>query len=478
MTDPFEYLVTEAAEADLKPDQGTIERTLLAGLFRSPEAAARILAATRPTDFYHRNARSLAEAVYSPLSQGEHVDRVTIRAGLGEAKDDREREEQNHLLDLAEEVFALVAVDPPPLGKVEAYLGIFVEDARRRLAKSLVEKTGKALDARERSPQEAAADVFKIVAELDASRRLVGASRSEGDEWSPYFAALEASQDPGREGDFTGLDAGFDHFNRVVNGLGPGLYVLGAAPGTGKTTWAKQVADHVVATHPTAAVLFVSLEQSKEELRLKTLSRLSGVENRDIRRGRQDVTSPAWAKVRKAAEDYHAASAGRFFILEGDRMTTPDRIRLAALQVRQATQVADLLVVVDYLQIVPTEAEFRDLRNRVDFVVSELRRLARDLHCPVLAVSSVSRASYDASRQDAFKESGGIEYTADVGLIMVKDKDKAKGSTPIDGVMRDWERVFVDVVKNRNGERSRIAFDYFKAIDRFVEGDKLTLPEE
>lgn len=476
MTDEFDALLFEAQEPARRPEVGDIEQALLAGLFAGePEAVARIIAGTRPGDFYFGNHRELAALIYPPLSRGEHVDGVTVAAALPEAKDDKEREAQKAFLAHVDQI---IAADPPSIGKVDAYLGYFVESARLRLAKHMVDKAGRALEEGLITPQEAAARIFNTVAELEASRRLVGAFMSEGDEWATYFAALEAFQDHTRNVDFTGLDSGFNHFNRVTNGLGPALYVIGAAPGTGKTTWAKQVADHVVEAHDGAAVLFVSLEQSKEELRLKTLSRLSGVENRDIRRGRQDVDASGWRRVKEASEA-HRKTADRFFILEGDRNTTPDRIRLAALQVKRKTEVEDLLVVVDYLQIVPTESEFRDTRNKVDFVVSELRRLARDLHCPVIAISSVSRASYGSSPGlDAFKESGGVEFTADVGLVMYKDKDKVKGTDTVEGVGRDWEMVYVNVVKNRFGERARIAFKYFAQIDRFVEGDKEALNDE
>ena len=254
---------------------------------------------------------------------------------------------------------------------------------------------------------------------------------------------------------------------------------MGASPSLGKTTLAKQIADNVVERHEDAACLFVSLEQSKGELRVKTLSRLSGVENRDMQRGRLNTKEAAWSKVVEAKEAF-ALFAGRLQVLEGDRTTTPDRIRLAALQLRQKTQAARLLIVVDYLQIVPTDQEFGDPRQKVDFVVSELRRIGRDLDCPVLAIASINRASYsqDKGLLNAFKESGAIEYGADVAAIMSEDKDKTKDKENYLGVMQEYRRVFLDVIKNRNGERSRVELDFFPAVSRFREVGSGSLPEE
>lgn len=470
-TDPFDDLVTLAAEPD-KPDVRAVEETLFAGCLSSPDLAAKVAGEVRPGDFYFETHRRFADLVFPALAEGQHVDRLTL--GRQVADDDPKRED---LLALVDRVFAQVETDPPPVGKVETYLTFFVEDARRRLAKHLVRKAGEALDRGDLSPEGAFAQVVKVTTDLDAARRLTGSFRSEAEAWPAYLAALEAQQDP--DHNFLGLDAGFYHLNNVANGLMPGLFILGAAPSTGKTTFVKQLADQVVDLNPDAACLFVSLEQSREELRVKTLSRLSGVENRDILRGRLDRGQAGWKAVIEAAQGYHKAVAARFFVVEGDKATTPDRIRLAALQVKRATQAARLLVVVDYLQIVPTEEQYRDPRNRVDAVVSDLRRLARDLDAAVVAVSSVGRTSYDRPTLAAFKESGGVEYGADLGAVMWREKDAPKGETTFRDVTgRQWKRVSLDIVKNRNGERSRIDFDFFPQVSAFVEKSKTSLPDE
>lgn len=466
----FDGLVVEAEEVEPKPDLRAIEETLLVGLLE-PTVAPRILEAARPGDFYFDLHRRFADVAFAKIGAGAHLDRVTFRAAAG--ADDK-------LLAFADQVFAKAEADPPAAGKVFSYLDLFAADARRRMTKALVERAGAALEKGELSPEAAAGEVFKAVADLDVARRLVGVGKTEGEELDAYFADLEARQSPAH--DFQGLDTGFSHLNRVINGLTPGLIVLGAMPSTGKTTFARQIADQVVAAHADAACLFVSLEQSKEELRIKTLSRLSGVENRDLQRGRLDTqdSASAWWKVVEAKEAF-AQWAGRLQVLEGDRSTTVERIRLAALQLRQKTQAARLLVVVDFLQIVPTEGDFGDLRQKVNFITSELRRLGRDLDAPILAISSINRASYEKARGslNVFKESGDVEFSADVALVLVADSDKGKsGSANYLGVMRDWKRVYCDVVKNRNGERARVELDFFPAVSRFKENTVVNLPED
>ena len=480
MVDEFDDLVAEAEEPAIQTDIREIEETLLLGLFTTPQTVARIIGQTRPGDFYFDLHRSLADHIYPALSMGRHVDLVTLRAEL-EAKQEGE-EEVEKLLGFATQVITQAQATPPQAGKVEAYLEIFAGQAKRRAAYTLIEKAGDALRKGESSPEGAAAEVFRAVADLEASERITGATQTEGEDLETFFADIEARQDPSN--DYQGLNSGFNHLNYVLNGLMPGLFIVGAAPSTGKTTLLKQIADKVVELNKDAACLFVSLEQSKEELRIKTLSRLSGVENRDIMRGRLNPGDPdnAWAKVRTAKATF-ATYADRMVILEGDRNTTPDRIRLASIQLRQKTQAARLLIIVDYLQIVPVEGRFTDTRQKVDFVVSELRRVARDLQAVILVVSAIGRASYDGVKgaMEAFKESGGIEFGADVGAVMVEDKDKENsdrnGEDRFLWTNRKYKKIFFDIVKNRNGERSRIELKFYPAVSAFVEKDKRDLPE-
>lgn len=482
MTDLFDDLVFEAEETETKPDSRAIEETLLVGLL-SPTVAPHILEKTRSGDYQFQEHRDLAALIYPMAGEGRHIDPVTFRAALeeqhGETFVDNSlsdpKDPLRKLYDLAGDVMTKAKAAPPPDGQVFAYLDIFANQAKRRQARQLVATAQAAFDKGELSPEALAGEVFRAVSNLEASQRLAGTAKTEGEELEAFFAALEAQQSP--TNDFQGLDTGFSHLNRVINGLSAGLIVLGAMPSTGKTTLIKQIADKVVEKHADAACLFVSLEQSKEELRVKTLSRLSGVENRDIQRGRLDPMLPAWQNVITTKGDF-SQWAGRMQVLEGDRLTTVDRIRLAALQLRQKTGAGRLLIVVDYLQILPVDQDFGDIRQKVNFVTSELRRIGRDLDAPVIAIASINRASYSKSQGDldAFKESGDIEFSADVALMLVDDKEKKAGSDNYLGIQRRWKTVFLDVVKNRNGEKARVELRFYPEVSYFAEVQKVSLP--
>ena len=98
---------------------------------------------------------------------------------------------------------------------------------------------------------------------------------------------------------------------------------------------------------------------------------------------------------------------------------------------------------------------------------------------PCSSIASINRASYGKEKGtfEAFKESGGVEYGADVAGLLLRDRDTS-GANPVKGVSLQWQRVNLDIVKNRNGERARIGFDFYPAISCFLEKDKSSLTEE
>src|SRR5262245_31960964 len=112
---------------------------------------------------------------------------------------------------------------------------------------------------------------------MNPSERL----RSEGEQLAEILDELQREQ---AVREMAGWDSGFANFNRAVDGVRPGLHLLIGAPGIGKTSFAKQLLDQIaMGGHATG--LFFSFTDSKRELRIKTLARLSNMDSREIRRG-------------------------------------------------------------------------------------------------------------------------------------------------------------------------------------------------
>lgn len=273
---------------------------------------------------------------------------------------------------------------------------------------------------------------------------------------------------------------GFENLDREAGGIYAGLYALGAISSLGKTTLLHQIADQMAGAG--AHVLYFSLEQSRLELVSKSLARITA--QADVRNA---VSSLAIRKgyfpasVRNAAKEYTRRVNDRMSIIEGNFACN---VSFIGEYVRKYIEQngAKPVVMIDYLQILQgNPAHRQSTKETVDDNVTELKRLSRELDLPVFVISSINRSNYLAPVDfESFKESGGIEYTADVvwGLqldimndeIFSKEKNvqekrdmirEAKAASP--------RRVELVCLKNRFGVSSyRAGFDYYPQYDLFI----------
>ncbi len=132
------------------------------------------------------------------------------------------------------------------------------------------------------------------------------------------------------------------------------------------------------------------------------------------------------------------------------------------------------LVFIDYLQLIPTEHEFNSDKSKTDSVVLALKGIINRYKTPLLAISSLNRASYkDDVELQSFKESGSIEYTVDVAFglqYVAKDKKKdkqTKNRSPKS--MYDPEELILTVLKNRYGAKGDFSLNFFGAFNCFEE---------
>jgi replicative DNA helicase len=267
----------------------------------------------------------------------------------------------------------------------------------------------------------------------------------------PLAAALDAFltelKDPPQ-----GYQSGFAKLDELLNGLRPGVFVLAAPPSAGKTTFALQVADQCASNGE--SVLFFSYEQSTRELLSKSLARYFEIDNTDF----AYKAAEALKKIVTGADQWKEAVKG-LKIIEADQRYTPAMVGTIAAQEKELNKNRAPLIVIDYLQIVPSPELGKDaIRERVDLNLSELRRIARVLNAPIVAVSSMSRAKYNSVTLSGFKESGGIEYGADVAAVLQTCEDN--------GIHREMQ---LNIIKNRNGKRGSIKFEYRPAKDCFKE---------
>ena len=270
---------------------------------------------------------------------------------------------------------------------------------------------------------------------------------------------------------------GFENLDRQAGGIYPGLYVLGAISSLGKTTFIHQVADQMAAAGE--HILFFSMEQSRLEMVSKSLARITA--QRDISTACTSLSirggrlTPA---ALDAARAYTEAVQDRMSVIEGNFACTVSFIGEYVRRYMSRNEVKPV-VIVDYLQILQGEGR-QTVKEQTDNNVTELKRISRALDLPIILVSSVNRSNYLAPIDfESFKESGGIEYTADVvwGLqlsalnddLFTKEKSIIEKRERIREAKQEMPRqVELVCLKNRYGISSyKASFEYYPQFDLF-----------
>lgn len=261
-----------------------------------------------------------------------------------------------------------------------------------------------------------------------------------------------------------------DQVDRLLDGgYHEGLHVVGGITGGGKTSYALRVSleNALQGRH----VIYASYEQSKLELWARLASAVTTLPYSALKRGtyheRDGSTAPAgtllqqhdaWSTLLKASERLVILEAGDA-LSRRDSEHTVEALQRLALRLKADTGVPPLIVV-DYLQRVPAkDLTGRDIRERVAYVAGLLQvGLAREVGSPVLALSSLNRASYQQGgklspeqRLSSLKESGELEYSAyTVALLYgLQEGQEPEGFTP--GALDKWKPMVLDLVKNREG---------------------------
>ena len=231
-------------------------------------------------------------------------------------------------------------------------------------------------------------DVTKAV---DQAESLVFevAQRRVTDTMAPIHDLLDANLDRleqlyERGESITGMPTGFIDLDELLSGLQPNaLLVLGARPSAGKTALALGMATHA-ALEANRPVLFFSLEMSQLELTQRMLCSEARVDSKRMRNG--NLTEADWQKIAHAIGRLAEAP---IWIDDNPNLTIME-IRSKARRLK--SRVGDLgLVVVDYLQLMTGRSSAENRQVEVSEISRGLKILARELECPVVALSQLSR---------------------------------------------------------------------------------------
>jgi replicative DNA helicase len=291
--------------------------------------------------------------------------------------------------------------------------------------------------------------------------------QSEGEQLDSFLDDLQREQ---QIREIAGWETGFPNLSRALDGIRPGLYLLVGPPGCGKTSFAKQLLDQVV-MHNSIPGIFFSFSEKKKELRLKTLARLSGLENREIRRGSAyllhwygvpkvhqsdaEHLPPSWEKLKQSAEKARLW-LDLIYMVECGHDTGLQQLENQVRDLQTLRSTDHCMIVIDDCQRLGN-SELK-LTDRVATVVDELQRTAVSLEVPIVAVHP--DLGEDRSLRQIWSDKAP---SADVILVVEMDLERTKKLTDPN------QSLTFHIVKNRGGERGKLAFDFFPAFARFAE---------
>jgi replicative DNA helicase len=391
----------------LLPHSKDAEEAVLGSVFRNPLALADVVTFLKPHDFYRPAHRHVYAALTALFGRGAAIDYHTVADELV----------RHDTYQAAGGVLALseLNVATPTSAHIVHYARIVADYAlRRRFVDAAQRVTELACDLGQHIDgvrQRSAALV------LGASNdTLTGQEVLAPKTWTDHLLDY---LERGRTGGLAGVSTGLRDLDTMTLGLSPGLYLLAASTGTGKTAVAGQIALHVAEHH--GPVVFVSMELSDIDLAVRLVSVLT-----NIKKERLVTGSLADAEHDAVHQAIERLSRARLYLVHGSGYTSSD-VRAHLLRVQATEGVRPALLIVDYVQLLADEeADGRSRERNVSAAAKALKKLSGELVVPVLALVQLNRnrAARNEKRPTLtdLRESGDLENTADSVIGLYRDE--------------------------------------------------------
>ena len=436
----------EALIKKVMPHSEEAEQSVIGSMIMDGEAIVTAMEILVPGDFYGRQYGILFEAVTELFADAKPVDLVTLGDKLKEKDVPQELYSIEFLADLVRVV--------PTSANVRYYAQIVKDKSVLRNLIKVTEGISNEcyLDKEKLDDILAGAEknVFDIVQRRGSSdfvniRDIVIQSLDN----------IEAASR--NKGAVTGIATGFYDLDYKTAGLQPSdLVLLAARPSMGKTAFVLNIAEHIAVKNKITTAIF-SLEMSKTQLVNRILSMNSRVDAQVLRTG--NLEDSDWANLMESAR-----------IIGESGLIIDDTPGISITELRSKCRKFKLeqnlgLVIIDYLQLMSASGRSESRQQEISEISRSLKALAREINCPVVALSQLSRAveKRDDKRPmlSDLRESGAIEQDADVVMFIYRDEYYNKES-PEAGITE------IIIAKQRNGPTGTVKLGWQAEYTKFV----------
>lgn len=438
------------------PHDSEAEKAVLGAVFLDPEAIIDASDVLQPDDFYEHANRIVFQAMLNISDREEVIDPVTLQDEL---------KKNNQVDDIGGIAYVTELSMATPTAAHVTYYAKIVK--RKAILRNLISTSQRIIQ----NAIEGSDDVTDILD--DAESQIMGVSQDNAsggfksihDVLNTAMEEINSIPDDGNM--VTGLPSGFSELDKMTTGFHDDeLIILAARPGVGKTAFALNVAQFVgLKTDKTVAMF--SLEMGAEQLVQRMLASEGLIDSQHLRTGQ--LTDDEWRKLVVAAGSLDNTS----IYIDDTPGIKMSEIRAKAR--RLAKEKGNLgLIVIDYLQLIEgPRSESR--QQEVSAISRQLKKLAKELHIPVIALSQLSRSV--EQRQDKrpvlsdIRESGSIEQDADIVAFLYRDDyyrderdEDDEGEVEAE---EDNGEVEVIIEKNRSGTRGTVKLMFSKPYNRF-----------
>lgn len=378
------------------------ERSVIATLINKSEWYENVIAIVGEKDFYVNDNKAIFSVICKLKSSSRQIDLISIKASLNE---------QYH--DVLHEILS-------EFGKfennLESHLQVVKDNSTRRqmhaaclaINESLSDESKLVVDLLSDS-QSALQKVF----ESGASNQ--GTIAEYKDLVLPFLNRIKERSSS--KSSLSGLSSGYQDLDELTTGFQPAdLIIIAARPSMGKTTFAMNIVENIAKKGDTAMVF--SLEMPKDQLMERSVASIGRINSNNIRKG--SLTRLEEAKLRNAIETLSTLN----IVVDDQGGLTVDQMRARAIKQHRETPLK--LIMVDYLQLMRSKLSNGNKNNEITEISNGLKRIAKELNIPVIALSQLSRNL--ESRPDKrpinsdLRESGAIEQDADLILFVYRDE--------------------------------------------------------
>ena len=436
------------------------EQSLLGALMQEPEKLVEVKAAVDVEDFYDEKNKDIYNAILR-LDEAEIIpDTTTIFEEINNSGAFKSMDASLYIVELYDIT--------PSTRNIMHYANLVKRYSIYREIRSALLSSTEEMNQGNADIDSLTATLFDQV-ERAMERAKTSQFKNMKDVTNEVFQEIVARMSG--EGQNIAIPTGFSTLDQLV-GLGKGdLIILAARPSMGKTAFALNIALNVAGKNhrdesEKKTVALFSLEMGADQLVSRMICSEGMLDSEKIKKGTLDNDD-----MMKLETAVHFLNQKNIFI-EDSAFIKVNEVK-AKCKLLKNEHGLDL-VVIDYLQLLQGSKRTDNRQQEVSEISRSLKQMARELECPVIALSQLSRSV--ESRHDKrpmmsdLRESGSIEQDADIVSFLYRsdyyrseDADENEVQEP-----RDVSTVEVIVAKNRNGQTGTAELAFMKRYNRFV----------